>query len=130
MMNMNRLLPFLCGLVLVAVLFTAGCTTIPGGTATPAPTVPAASPTPDLSTCGFTTCHGTDLICGLNAPQICTMEYQIGDKCRQYARCDTTGGSCTLVTTQQFVSCKACADNCQIQAGPDSLAAMTCEEKC
>jgi hypothetical protein len=57
--------------------------------------------------------------------------YQIGDRCRQYARCDTSGGSCTLVTSNpEFATCKACAEHCQIQAGADSLAAMTCEEKC
>jgi hypothetical protein len=126
--------------VLAAVLFTAGCTSVfPGGTKeTPVPTplptpVPTAVPaeTPGASSCGFTTCHGSDLACSTSAPQICTAMYQIGDKCRQYASCDTGGGGCTLVTSNpKFVNCKACAERCQIQAGPDSLAAMTCEEKC
>jgi hypothetical protein len=128
----------ICIMVLVAALFAAGCTSVFSGGAKatptplpiPAPTaVPADTSAP--STCGFTTCHGTDLACGTNAPQICTMEYRIGDRCRQYAHCDTSGGSCTLVvTSQKFTTCKACAERCQTQAGPDSLAAMTCEEKC
>ena len=125
-------------MVLIAALFAAGCTSVfsGGAKATPSP-APIPTPmtfpaeTPGLSTCGFTTCHGLDLACGTNAPQMCTMEYRIGDRCRQYASCDTSGGSCTLVTSNpKFTTCKACADNCQIQAGPDSLAAMTCEEKC
>jgi hypothetical protein len=58
------------------------------------------------------------------------MEYRIGDKCRQYARCDTSGGSCSLVIEPKFTACKACVEHCQIQAGADGLAAMNCEEKC
>ena len=66
----------------------------------------------------------------MNAPEVCTMEYRIGDRCRQYAHCDISGGDCTLVTSPKFTACKSCAERCQVQAGPDSLAAMTCEEKC
>ncbi len=129
---MSRLVPFLCCLVLLAVVLAAGCTTIPGGTVTPAPTAPTIPSTVTTpSTCGFTSCHGTDLICGMNAPQICTMEYQVGDRCRQYARCDTTNGGCMLVVTSpRFENCKACADDCLIKSGPDNLAALTCEENC
>jgi hypothetical protein len=129
------IIPCICGLLLVAALFAAGCTLTSGGkvtpTSVPSPvltTVTAA--TPVSSTCGFTTCHGSDLACGTNAPDVCTMEYRIGDRCRQYARCDTSGGSCTLVISPKFTACKACAERCQIQAGPDSLAAFSCEEKC
>jgi hypothetical protein len=125
-------------IVLVAALFAAGCTSVFSGGATATPTpfptpVPTALPvsTPGGSYCGFSTCHGTDLTCSMNAPQICTAMYQTGDKCRQYARCDTGGGSCTLVVDNpRFTTCKACAEKCQIQAGPDSLAATSCEEKC
>lgn len=124
--------------MLSAALFTAGCTSLShdGAKITPTPlppsvqtAVPSGTPTP--STCGFTTCHGSDLACGTNAPQICTEEYRTGDKCRQYARCDTSGGSCTLVTDNpKYTTCKACAEHCAIQAGADSLAAVSCEEKC
>ena len=124
--------------MLSAALFTAGCTSLShdGAKITPTPlppsvqtAVPSGMPTP--STCGFTTCHGSDLACGTNAPRICTEEYRTGDKCRQYARCDTSGGSCTLVTDNpKYTNCKACAEHCAIQAGADSLAAVSCEEKC
>jgi hypothetical protein len=58
------------------------------------------------------------------------MEYRLGDRCRQYARCDTSGGSCMLVIDAQFTACKACSERCQVQAGPNSQAALSCEEKC
>ncbi len=130
-MRHPAIIPGICGLLLVAALFAAGCTLTSGGKVTPTPvptTIPAGTPVP--STCGFTTCHGSDLACGTNAPYVCTMKYRLGDKCRQYARCDTSGGSCTLVIEPRYTQCKACADRCQTQAGPDSLAAMSCEEKC
>ena len=125
----------MCMAVLLIVLLTAGCTLSSGGSVTPAPvptmvppTIPSDTPTP--ATCGFTTCHGSDLVCGTDAPQVCTMEYRIGDRCRDYARCDTSGGSCTLVISPKFTACKTCAERCQIQAGPDGQVANTCEEKC
>ncbi len=123
----------LCMVALVVVLLTAGCTLSSGGDVPPSP-VPATTPlppsTPAPAPCGFTTCHGTDLACGMDAPEVCTMEYRIGDRCREYARCDTSGGSCRLVTDPKFTACKACAERCQIQAGPNSQLALTCEEKC
>jgi len=130
----------ICGIgivALVAMLLVAGCTSVFPGSATPTPT-PLPSPVPTIvpadtpvSYCGFTTCHGSDLACSMDAPQICTADYRVGDKCRQYARCDTSSGGCTLVvTSQKYTTCKACADRCQIQAGANSQAAATCEEKC
>jgi len=130
----------ICGIgiaALVAMLLAVGCTSVFPGSAPPTPTplpstvptiVPADTP---VSYCGFTTCHGSDLACSMDAPQICTEEYRVGDKCRQYARCDTSSGGCTLVvTSEKYATCKACADRCQIQAGANSQAAVTCEEKC
>ena len=70
------------------------------------------------SSCGFTTCHGPDLACGSNTPQSCSGKYQSGDICRQYAQCSSgSDGSCTLVTSQQFASRKACVENCAIKSG-------------
>lgn len=134
-MKNQTLVPGICVVLLVAALFTAGCTLTSGGTVTPTtvptpvPTTPPAE-TPAQSICGFTTCHGLDLACGMDAPHACTMLYQIGDKCRHYARCDASGGGCNLVIEPKFTACKACVEHCQIQAGPDSLAAFSCEEKC
>jgi hypothetical protein len=134
-MKKSVIIPGFCIVLLIAALFAAGCTLAPGGKVTPTPVptpVPTIAPveTPDVSTCGFTTCHGLDLACGMDAPQICTMEYRIGDKCRKYARCDTTGGSCTLAIEPKFTACKSCVEKCQAAAGPDNLAAFSCEEKC
>jgi hypothetical protein len=113
----------LCLVPFAAVL--AGCTSSPP--AVP-PVSPVVTPPPTVSTsCGFSSCHGVDLACSTNPPQACTMEYQLGDKCRQYASCNSTGGTCTLVTTARFDSCKACIKQC---GGADPAEAFTCEEKC
>jgi hypothetical protein len=138
-MKNQTLVPGICIVLLVAALFAAGCTLTSGRKVTPTP-VPTPIPTPVSTTppaetpgqsaCGFTTCHGLDLACGMDAPQMCTMEYRIGDKCRQYARCDASGGGCKLVIEPKFTACKACVEQCQIAAGADSLAAFSCEEKC
>ena len=132
-MKSQTLVSLICFILLAAALVAAGCMQSPGGKVTPGPTsLPTSIPveTPGLSTCGFTSCHGLDLACGPNAPQMCTMEYRIGDKCRQHASCDTSGGSCTLVTGPKFTACKSCVEKCQVAAGPDNLAAFSCEEKC
>jgi hypothetical protein len=124
----HLLIPGTCIVLLVAAIITAGCTLPSVGRVTAIPTpVPTVTSAP---ACGPTPRHGADLSCSTNAPQVCTMEYRTGDRCRQYASCNTTGGSCTLVTDSRFTACKACAERCQIQSGPDSLAALSCEEKC
>jgi hypothetical protein len=117
--------------LLVILVIVAGCTAPSTGNlpatplpATPAPTVPAGS------SCGLTTCHGLDLACGPDAPQVCTMEYRLGDKCRQYARCDNSGGACRLVTDPQFVSCKSYVEQCAAKAGSNGQAAFECEATC
>jgi hypothetical protein len=124
-----------CSIVMVAALFAAGCTSAPpAAPATPAPTPVSLSTTlatPGPQTCGFTTCHGFDLACGTNAPQVCTTDYQPGDKCRQYAQCSSgSDGSCSLVRSPQYDSCRTCAQNCELRAGADNLAAASCEEQC
>jgi hypothetical protein len=105
-------------------LLAAGCTAIHQGNTTP----PAGTtiPAPSFS-CGFTTCHGLDLACGRDPPQICTAVYQTGDKCRQYAYCTDAGGECTLVTTPEFDTCKSCIEQC---GGADETEILLCEEKC
>ena len=133
-MTLRTLIPMFACLVLALSLLAAGCmqapakpvpTTVP----TPVPTIlPETTAAPQA--CGFTTCHGMDLACGKNPPQVCTMEYRIGDKCRRYASCDTSSGGCTFVPGPKFIACKNCVEQCMIAAGPDSLAAFSCEEKC
>ena len=113
----------------ILTMLIAGCTSFPQGGAVPTatPTI-ATTPPPTLSsTCGFTSCHGLDLACGPNPPQVCTAIYQLGDKCRQYAYCSTTNDTCRLVTTRQFETCKTCIGKC---GGADPAEILSCEEKC
>jgi hypothetical protein len=111
---------------LILAVLVAGCSsgTTGGGTVSPAP--PATGGITATS-CGFTTCHGVDLACGAHPPQVCTADYTFGDKCRQYASCDSSGGSCRLVTTQQYDTCRACIRKC---GGADATEMATCKEKC
>jgi hypothetical protein len=122
----------LCSLLLAAALAAAGCTA-PSPVGNPAPSAsPTSQPavTPE-GTCQFTTCHGLDLGCGVSEPRMCTMEYQLGDKCRQYAHCTIgSDGTCSLTTDPAFTTCKACVEQCSIRAGADSIAAFDCEAKC
>jgi hypothetical protein len=132
----------LCIAFLILVILIAGCMSgSPGGGTVPTTSPPLTFVTPsgtlvipsgtagepEASTCGLTSCHGLDLACGPNPPQVCTMEYQLGDKCRQFATCSNANGSCRLVTTPQFDSCKACVQKC---GGADPAEIFTCEEKC
>ncbi|MGB7789304.1 hypothetical protein [Methanoregula sp.] len=121
-----------CTAVLAMALLVAGCTSsFPVSTTPVTPVSPGVTLGQSSSSCGFTTCHGPDLACGTNVPQVCTQEYQTGDKCRLYAQCSSgSNGSCSLVTSPQFASCKACVENCAIKSGDDALAASDCEEKC
>jgi len=131
-MNSSAFICLVCTVLLAVVLGTAGCTSVsPGDTGVaPVSTVTTPADSASGSSCGFTTCHGLDLACGADAPDICTMEYQLGDKCRQYARCDTGGGSCTLVTSPEFDSCASCVKQCKAKAGSDVVSAFECEETC
>ncbi|MEN6610722.1 MAG: hypothetical protein ABFC24_07760 [Methanoregulaceae archaeon] len=115
----------LAGILFLALL-TAGCTSQSqsGGAPTNATTIPTQAA---VSVCGFTSCHGLDLACGSNPPQVCTAMYQLGDKCRQYAYCSNTGGSCMLVTTTEYEKCKSCIEHC---GGADTNEIFLCEETC
>jgi len=111
----------------VLAMFIAGCTSPHQGGAVP-PVSPSVTTSPTaLSACGFTSCHGLNLACGRNPPQVCTALYELGDKCRQYAYCSNAGGTCSLVTTGQFDNCKSCIEKC---GGADPAEIFSCEEKC
>ena len=62
--------------------------------------------------CGIQQCHGVDLTCGYNTPTACTMEYQLGDYCKQYAKCDYLNNQCTLLKSNKFEKCVECYKNC------------------
>jgi hypothetical protein len=128
-MNVYQIYGGSCLVILVLIAMSSGCTSsqTPGNTGAVLPVSPTLPIDTGTSSCGFTTCHGLDLACGTNPPQVCTMEYALGDTCRQYAYCTGTGGSCQLVTTAQFDRCKVCVQTC---GGADTTEIFTCEEKC
>jgi len=122
-----------CMAALAALLIVAGCTSssYDGKMNFSRETTPFSPGDRVPATCGFTTCHGLDLACGNHAPEACTMLYQLGDKCRQYADCVSgSGGTCSLVTGPRFASCKACVEKCGRSDGSDPQQAFACEEKC
>lgn len=123
-MQNSVFIPFL-GIVFLSLL-VAGCTAPSQGSETPGNTTPVPTSV-SLSGCGFTSCHGLDLACGSNPPQVCTAMYQLGDKCRQYAYCSNAGNSCTLVTTPEYDKCKSCIEHC---GGADTNEIFLCEENC
>jgi len=121
--------------LLAAGVLAAGCTSASSGTKIVPHVSPSATATvsPGASPCGFTTCHGLDLACGTNAPEVCTEEYRLGDKCRQYAKCSSgSDGTCTLVTSPLFDSCKSCVERCAaIKSGTvDPAMVFECEATC
>jgi hypothetical protein len=126
-MKTSFVIPALCMAVLA--LLITGCISSPQGGAVPTTTPPiAATPPPTMSSgCGFTSCNGLDLACSTNPPQVCPLYYQLGDRCRQYAFCSNTNGTCQLVTTRQFETCKTCIGKC---GGADPAEIFSCEEKC
>lgn len=93
-------------------------------TITPSPTAGNIS---DAS-CGIESCHGLDIVCGSNVPEFCTMEYQLGDFCRQFAECGVVGGSCQQIENPTFTECKTCVESCL--NSPDIEDQFTCEEQC
>lgn len=95
----------------------------------PLPTVTGSGST--SGTCQFTSCHGLNLACGMSEPRMCTMEYQLGDKCRQYAQCTSASdGTCSLVKSPEFDTCVSCVKGCSKDAGSDPVAAFDCEARC
>ena len=62
--------------------------------------------------CGIENCHGLDVTCGPQVPEVCTEMYGLGDFCRSYARCEIINGKCEIVKNPQFESCRACVQKC------------------
>ncbi len=80
--------------------------------------------------CGVTNCHGMNVTCGPDVAEICTMEYQIGDKCRAYANCRVQNGSCLVVEQPGYRPCVSCVENCIAMKGNDPIKAFECESAC
>lgn len=85
-------------------------------------------PAGQSSECGIEQCHGLEVTCGPNMAMVCTMEYRLGDFCRQYIDCAVIDGQCERVDQPQFAACKACLEAC-IDAD-DPMGAFECEEIC
>ncbi len=80
--------PFLLKGMCIVVLgvLISGCITVEPGPATTTTTMPVTISTenPDTADCMLTPCHGFDLTCGPEIPEVCTTVYQLGDKCRRF----------------------------------------------
>lgn len=79
--------------------------------------------------CGIEQCHGLDISCGPNVPDMCTEIYMLGDFCRQYASCETINKNCELVKYPKFDECKTCVEKCE-KDFDDLVEAFQCEEEC
>jgi len=84
----------------------------------------------DKAVCERENCHGLDIKCGPNPAQVCTMEYQLGDKCLQYAKCGVVDGTCQQISDPQFDACKSCVQKCQNDFGNDQIKMFDCENNC
>lgn len=80
--------------------------------------------------CALETCHGLDISCGSNAPDVCTQIYGIGDKCLQYAKCGVQNGKCQQIQNTQFTECKSCVQKCIAENKTNNNGLFECESKC
>jgi hypothetical protein len=82
------------------------------------------------NSCGIENCHGMDIVCGPKPAEICTEIYQLGDKCRQYAKCSIKEGKCQKEENLQFTNCKSCVENCLERYKKDQVKMFECESQC
>lgn len=94
-------------------------------TSVPQPNQPATS-----DKCGLENCHGLELSCGPNVPDVCTFLYQLGDNCRQYAKCEVVNNRCQLITEPKFTQCKSCVEKCLADFKDDPVKTSACEGRC
>lgn len=88
-------------------------------------------PLPKLDeNCQFTSCHGLDISCGSDGPKACTASYALGDRCRQFAKCQVVDGECQIVKDEKFAICKACVENCVKRNPKNGIKQFDCESKC
>jgi len=80
--------------------------------------------------CQLETCHGLDISCGSNPPDVCTEIYMVGDKCLQYAQCGVRNGTCGPVENASFDQCKSCVQVCMDKNKDDSQKLFECESRC
>ena len=87
-------------------------------------------PCVDDPNCKLENCHGLDIKCGPNAPQMCTMEYAMGDRCLQYAKCGILNGKCQQLLNSQFTECKTCIEKCIANGDTNGSNMFVCESLC
>ena len=83
---------------------------------------------PSDEACGIESCHGLDIVCGSNVPEVCTMEYRLGDFCREFAECEVIEGQCQFMENSTFFACKECVETCEDPDDPEG--ALECEDVC
>ncbi len=84
---------------------------------------------PISNECGIANCHGLDIECGKPA-EMCTMMYQLGDKCRQYVQCGKVNGICRHIENSKFTACKSCVEECETNFPNNPERAFACENGC
>lgn len=84
----------------------------------------------DSGVCGIESCHGMEIVCGSKVPEACTEVYMMGDGCRQFAKCEISGGKCQIAPSDKFDQCKACVQKCEIDFSQDSMKMFECEYNC
>jgi hypothetical protein len=131
---MNRKIVLL--LIIASVLFTGcakqamqdqGTADIKNEPPQPGVTVLPEEPEPVTEKCGIEICHGLDISCGPNVPELCTEQYQLGDFCRQFAICEIINGTCQMVPNNKFKQCRSCVEKCEDLGGEP---AFECEAEC
>jgi hypothetical protein len=80
--------------------------------------------------CGIESCHGLNIKCGSNPPDVCTKIYEVGDRCRQYAKCGVQKDKCQQVQNSQFTECKSCVQRCIDTNKNSNIKLFECESKC
>ena len=105
------------GFLLISVLLLSACKSQP---------IQQNPPETNLK-CGIQNCHGLDIACGQNVPEVCTEEYQLGDFCRKFAACKVVNGQCQIEQNDKFEQCKSCVEGCK---GLGFQKIFECESNC
>lgn len=77
-------------------------------------------PTPS-NKCVIQECHGPFFSCGEPQKIACTLEFRLGDYCKQFATCEQVGSSCELKEDPRLSKCQECVQVCE---------KFQCVEKC
>ena len=80
--------------------------------------------------CSLENCHGLDIRCGPNPPDICTEMYGTGDNCLQYAKCGVIQGKCQQIENTRFTQCRLCVEGCIQSSMNDDMKLFECESTC